>query len=376
MITFNKPYFSGKELDYIKEAIASKKLSGNGVFTQKCQDFFEDKYGFKKCLLTHSATAALDMIALLLEIQPGDEVIVPSFTFVSTANSFASRGAKIIFADSCSDHPNMDPGKVEALIGPKTKAIVLVHYAGVACDMPVFQEICRKHQLYLIEDAAHAIHSFYHEEALGGMGHFAAISFHETKNIIAGEGGLLVINDQNFVKRAEIIWEKGTNRTAFARHETQKYEWLDKGSSFLPSELTAAFLFAQLEQLDSIQMRRHFLWGFYAKRLKKLELMGKINLHSPAEYANHNAHLFYFTVVDPTQREPLLQFLEQKGIQALSHYLPLHLSPFHLQGHSKESLPHATNFAASIVRLPMYYELGQTELDFIAQSLEEFFNFG
>ena len=375
MITFNKPYFSGRELDYIKEAITSKKLSGNGAFTQKCHQFFEKNYGFKKCLLTHSATGALDMIALLLNISPGDEVIVPSFTFVSTANSFATRGAKVVFADSYSDHPNMDPSKVEALIGPKTKAIVVVHYAGVSCDMDAFQEISQRHKLYLIEDAAHAIHSFYKDKALGSLGYFAAFSFHETKNVISGEGGLLVINDEQFIERAELIWEKGTNRSAFSRSEVEKYEWLDKGSSFLPSELTAAFLFAQLEQLNAIQSKRHFLWSFYSQSLKSLELRGKIKLYEPAVPARHNAHLFYFTVVDPSKRDPLLQFLKDKGIQALSHYLPLHLSPYYLQDHAKVYLPYASNFAASIVRLPLYFELEQSQLDFIAQSLEEFFNF-
>ena len=250
-IPYNKPFLVGKELEYIKEAIESGKISGNGQFTRKCQQFFEERFGFGKCLLTSSCTDALEMCALLLDIKEGDEIIMPSYTFVSTANAFMLRGAKIVFADSSATHPNMT-ADIEALITPKTKAIVVVHYAGMACDMEVFGELAKKHQLYLIEDAAHALDSYHLGKPLGGIGHLATFSFHETKNIIAGEGGMLVVNDEALKHKAEIIWEKGTNRSAFFRGEVAKYNWVSLGSSFLPSEITAAFLFAQLESFDEI----------------------------------------------------------------------------------------------------------------------------
>ncbi len=262
-IPFNKPYLTGLELDYIREAVTLGKISGNGEFTRRCQEFFELRYGFQKCLLTTSCTDALEMAAILLDIKPGDEVIMPSFTFVSTANAFVLRGAKIVFVDSRSDHPGMDETKVEELITPKTKAIVAVHYAGLACEMDVLMEMADRHGIFVVEDAAQAIESNYKGKPLGGIGHLAAFSFHETKNLQCGEGGMLVINDPQFIKRAEIIWEKGTDRAAFFRGEKDKYGWVDVGSSFLPSEVTAAFLFAQLENLDKIQERRKAIWEDY-----------------------------------------------------------------------------------------------------------------
>ena len=249
-IPFNKPFLSGNETKYIEEAVRSMKISGDGIFTKKCHAFFEEKYGFLKCLLTTSCTDALEMAAILIDIQAGDEVIMPSYTFVSTANAFVLRGAKIVFADSLPDHPNIDVSKIEALITPKTKAIVPVHYGGVACDMDVIMELAKRYNLFVIEDAAQAVDSFYKGLPLGGIGHLAAFSFHETKNIISGEGGMLVINDAQFAERAEIIREKGTNRSQFYRGEVDKYGWMDIGSSFLPSDIIAAFLFAQLENLD------------------------------------------------------------------------------------------------------------------------------
>jgi dTDP-4-amino-4,6-dideoxygalactose transaminase len=259
---FNKPYLTGKETQYIEQAVKSGKISGDGIFTQKCHSFFQERYGFNKCLLTTSCTDALEMAALLLNIQPGDEVIMPSYTFVSTANAFVLRGAKIVFVDSRNDHPGINEDKIEELVTPKTRVIVPVHYAGIACDMDKIMDIANRYNLFVVEDAAQAIDSFYigndgKKRALGSMGQLAAFSFHETKNIISGEGGMLVINDTQFEKRAEIIWEKGTNRTAFFRGEINKYGWVDIGSSFLPSDIMAAFLWAQIENLDEIQKRRY-----------------------------------------------------------------------------------------------------------------------
>lgn len=257
MIGFNVPHLTGCEVKYIQEAVKQNvQLSGNGPYTKQCQRFFEEKYGFMKCLLTTSCTDALEMAAMLCDIKPGDEVIVPSYTFVSSALAFVRQGAKIVFADSMENNPNIDAEQIEALITPRTKAIVPVHYAGVACDMDRIMEIAEKHHLYVVEDAAQAIDSFYKDRPLGGIGHLAAFSFHETKNIISGEGGMLVVNDEKFIRRAEILWEKGTNRAEFFRGEVNKYGWVDVGSSFLPSEMTAAFLWAQLESLEDIQDRK------------------------------------------------------------------------------------------------------------------------
>src|SRR5688572_10829058 len=274
-LAFNKPYLSGKEYDYIADAVQSRKLSGNGKYTGYCQSFFQNKYGFHKCLLTTSCTDALEMAAILLDIQPGDEVIMPSYTFVSTSNAFVLRGAKIVFCDSRRDHPGIDEEKIEELITSKTKAIVPVHYAGVACDMDKIMSIANKHNLFVVEDAAQAIDSFYinktgEKKPLGGIGHLAAFSFHETKNIISGEGGMLVINDSRFNERAEIIREKGTNRSKFFRGEVDKYGWVDIGSSFLPSDIIAAFLYAQIENINDIQAKRRQLWDLYYRNLEIL----------------------------------------------------------------------------------------------------------
>ena len=288
-ITFNKPYFTGNETKYIEEAVRSMKISGDGIFTKKCHSFFEEKYGFHHCLLTTSCTDALEMAAILIDINAGDEVIVPSYTFVSTANAFVLRGAKIVFADSLPDHPNMDTSKIEALITPKTKAIVPVHYGGVACDMDEIMSLAVKYSLYVIEDAAQAIDSFYNGKPLGGIGHLAAFSFHETKNIISGEGGMLVVNDRKFVKRAEIIREKGTNRSQFFRGEIDKYGWVDLGSSFLPSDIIAAFLFAQLENID----KKRFNLTCHICRLKSIYLLFNYNIKN----YNLNIILIFFKIL-------------------------------------------------------------------------------
>jgi dTDP-4-amino-4,6-dideoxygalactose transaminase len=373
MITFNKPYMTGKESHYIYQAVHDKgHISGNGFFTKKCQSFFEEKFGFKKCLLTTSCTDALEMAAILMDLREGDEVIMPSYTFVSTANAFVLRGAKIIFADSNPLEPNIDAKNLEKLISPRTKAIVVVHYAGVACDMDKILDICRRKNLFLVEDAAQAIDSYYKAKALGSFGHFAAFSFHETKNIISGEGGMLVINDEKFIKRAEIIWEKGTNRSAFFRGEVDKYGWVDVGSSFLPSDMIAAFLFAQLEELENIQNRRRYIWKRYAELLQKLSAKNYIRLPYLPEYASNNAHMFYLICQDLEQRTALLAHLKSNEIHAVFHYLSLHKSPFYAAKHDGRELPNCDRFADCLIRLPFFYELRDEQVEFIAEKILAF----
>lgn len=362
MIPFNKPYLTGKETEYITDAVASGKISGNGKYTQKCQHFFEEKFGFKKCLLTTSCTDALEMAAILIDIQEGDEVIIPSYTFVSTANAFVLRGAKIVFADSMSNHPNMDTSKLEALITPRTKAIVPVHYAGVACDMDTIMELAKKHRLYVVEDAAQAIDSYYTgkdgvKRALGSIGHLAAFSFHETKNIISGEGGMLAINDEKFIQRAEIIWEKGTNRSAFFRGEVDKYGWVDIGSSFLPSEVIAAFLWAQLENLEDIQNVRTRHWDNYFEQLSSWAKAQQIELPQVPDYATNNGHMFYLICKSIEQRTDLIDKLRKENIHPVFHYISLHSSPFYNGKHDGRDLHETDRFTDTLVRLPLFYEL-------------------
>ncbi|NUY80135.1 dTDP-4-amino-4,6-dideoxygalactose transaminase [Flavobacterium sp. MAH-1] len=362
MIPFNKPFLTGKETQYIEDAVKSGKISGNGKYTQKCQEFFEKNFGFKKCLLATSCTDALEMAAILLDIQPGDEVIMPSFTFVSTANAFVLRGAKIVFADSRKDHPNIDEETLESLITPRTKAIVPVHYAGVACNMDAIMDIAEKHQIFVVEDAAQAIDSYYtgrdgKKRALGSIGHLAAFSFHETKNIISGEGGMLAINDARFIERAEIIWEKGTNRSAFFRGDVDKYGWVDIGSSFLPSEIIAAFLWAQLENLEKIQEKRKSHWLFYREALKDWAAEHKIELPQLPEYATNNGHMFYLVCQNIQQRSRLIAQLRDKGVHPVFHYISLHSSQFFEPFHDSRVLTESDRFADCLVRLPMYYEL-------------------
>ena len=328
-IPFNKPYMTGKETEYIEKAVASGHISGNGDFTKKCQTFFENKYGFKKTLLTTSCTDALEMASILINLKEGDEGIMPSYTFVSTANAFVLRGATIIFADSKGDHPNIDETKIESLITKRTKAIVVVHYAGNACEMDTIMAIAKKYKLYVIEDAAQSIDGYYKGKPLGSIGHLAAFSFHETKNIISGEGGMLVINDEQFVKRSEIIWEKGTNRSAFFRGEVDKYGWVDMGSSFLPSDITAAFLFAQLEHLKEIQHKRIEIWNKYYDDLLILEEKGLVKLPKVSNDSSNNAHMFYIVCNTKKDRAGLIEYLRQQDISAVFHYLSLHKSPFY-----------------------------------------------
>ena len=373
-VPFNKPYLTGKESHYMYQAVAEGKLSGNGAFTKKCQHFFEERYGFKKCLLTTSCTDALEMAAILCDIQHGDEVIVPSYTFVSSALAFVRAGAKIIFADSMAENPNIDAEQIEALITPRTKVIVPVHYAGVACDMDRIMEIAEKYNLLVVEDAAQAIDSYYKGRPLGTIGHMSAFSFHETKNIIAGEGGMLCINDERFIRRAEIIWEKGTNRAEFFRGEVNKYGWVDTGSSFLPSEVIAAFLWAQLENIDEIQSRRKHLWELYYTHLSPLasRLSPKFTLANIPDYATNNAHMFYLVCNSLEERTALIKHLKDNGVLAVFHYLSLHSSPYYTYKHDGRVLSECDRYADCLVRLPMYYDLEDESVVQISKMIEEY----
>ena len=374
MIPFNKPHLSGNELEYIRQAVASGKISGNGVFTSKCHRFFSEKYNFQKVLLTASCTDALEMAAMLIDIKAGDEVIMPSFTFVSCANAFILRGAKVVFADSQYDHPNIDPGQIEKLITKRTRAILVVHYSGIACPMDEIMALARKHNLLVVEDAAHAIDSFYKGAPLGSIGHLAVFSFHETKNIISGEGGLLVINDDRFAARADIIWEKGTNRAAFFKGEVDKYSWVDIGSSFLPSEVTAAFLFAQLERLPVIQNKRKEAWQRYMTLLKPLAAKANLSLPVIPDFATINGHLFYLICSTGETRDLLLQHLKKQEIYATFHYLPLHKSPFAERTFIPGAiLPRSESISRQLIRLPLYYELSEDDQLQVVESIKRFF---
>jgi dTDP-4-amino-4,6-dideoxygalactose transaminase len=377
MIPFNKPYLSGNETKYIEEAVASGKISGNGNFTQKCQLYFENKLGSYKTLLTTSCTDALEMCAILLNVKEGDEIIMPSYTFVSTANAFVLRGAKIIFVDSRKDNPNIDEAKIEALITKKSKAIVVVHYAGVACEMDAVMSIAKKHNLFVVEDAAQAIDSYYKGKPLGSIGHLAAFSFHETKNIQCGEGGLLAINDEQFIQRAEIIWEKGTNRSAFFRGEINKYGWVDIGSSFLPSELNAAFLWAQLENLDNIQERRKEIWNSYYFGLKEMSKKNNVKLQLIPKNTTNNDHMFYLLCNSYKERASLIKYLRSNNIYAVFHYLSLHKSEFYTNYSKKKSnknLLNSDRYENTLLRLPLFYQLSLDNVNFIINKINNFYN--
>ena len=373
IIPFNKPYLTGRETTYIEQAVNYGQISGNGMYTRKCHAFFNERWGFRSSLLTTSCTDALEMSALLLNIQPGDEVIMPSFTFVSTALAFIRQGARIVFTDSRADHPGMDEDKIEALITPETKAIVVVHYAGVACDMDKIMALAGKYNLFVVEDAAQAINSRYKDKWLGRIGHLGCFSFHETKNIQCGEGGLLTINEERFVKRAEIIWEKGTNRAEFFRGEVNKYGWVDIGSSFLPSELNAAFLFAQLEQYKTIQEKRKEIWNKYYEGFKELEQKGFVKLPFIPTYAENNGHMFYMLCRNIEERTRLISHLKEKGILAVFHYLPLHRSPYYKDKYKGPGLPNCDRYADTLVRLPLYYELSENEQEEVIEAVKEFY---
>lgn len=374
MIPFNKPYLSGKETLYIQEAVNSGHLCGNGNFTKKCQDFFENRYNFNKCLLTSSCTDALEMASILIDIKPGDEVIMPSYTFVSTANAFVLRGAKIVFCDSKKDYPGIDESLIESLITTKTKAIVVVHYAGIACEMEKIVGISNKYNLFLIEDAAQAIDNYFindnKKKALGSFGHLSTFSFHESKNIIAGEGGLLVINDKQFEHRAEIIWEKGTNRSSFYRGEVDKYGWVDLGSSFLPSEMTAAFLWAQLENIDRIQEKRINIWKLYYNELKDWAYNNDIEMPFTPTFSTNNAHMFYLICKNKEQRDLIISQMRSKKIDIVFHYQNLEKSKFFNEKHDGRILPESEKYTNCLIRLPLFYTLTDEEINIVITSLQ------
>jgi len=375
MIPFNRPYLTGKETSYLIEAVKKGKISGNGYFTKLCQIFFNEKLKNQINLCTTSCTDALEMSAILANIQLGDEVIMPTYTFVSTANAFILRGAKVVFVDSSKDHPGMDEELIEELITEKTKAIVVVHYAGVACDMDKILTIAKKYNLLVIEDAAQSIDSYYKGKPLGTIGDMGCFSFHETKNIQCGEGGLLSINNAIYKERAEIIWEKGTNRSAFWRGEVDKYNWVDIGSSFLPSELNTSFLFAQLEKIKEIQDKRKNIWKKYFNGLKKLQNFNVILPKIPS-YATNNAHLFYLICNSSEERTRLISFLKTQDIMAVFHYICLHDSPYYHDRHDGREMPNAKNFEECLVRLPLWVNISEKEVNFVIQKVLEFYKIG
>jgi len=362
VIPFNKPYLTGEELSYIQDALQRGHLSTNGYYTRLCEEFIETKFNFQKVILTHSCTAALEMAAIVANIQPGDEVIIPSFTYVSVANAFALRGAKLIMADNYPDHPNIDPDSIASLITKRTKVIVIVHYSGVGCDMEKILPLVRNNNLFLVEDAAHSIGATYNGHPLGSFGHLATFSFHETKNIHSGQGGMLVINDKSLVKRAEIIKEKGTDRSSFFRGEIDKYSWVDIGSAFQMSEVTAAFLWAQLQHLPDILKRRKSIWSYYQELflagVRENDLFSQANI-----IEGHNAHIFYLIFNSEVEREKARLKLLSKRIQAVFHYSPLHTS---IMCTTNASCPNAEKIAATILRLPLFFELQQPHQDRIA----------
>jgi dTDP-4-amino-4,6-dideoxygalactose transaminase len=367
-IPFNKPFMTGKELGYIAEAHFRGHLSGDGSFTRLCQAWIEEQAGCSKALLTHSCTAALEMAAILAGLQSGDEVIMPSFTFVSTANAFVLRGAVPVFVDIRPDTLNLDETRVEAAITPKTRAIVVVHYAGVACDMDTIKEIAERHGLVLIEDAAQGIQSSYKGRSLGSIGHIGTLSFHETKNIISGEGGALLLNDASLADRAEVIREKGTNRKAFYRGEVDKYSWVDIGSSYLPSDLIAAFLWAQMEDADDITHRRIAMWNTYHRELEALEEQGLLRRPIVPENCVHNAHMYYILLPSVDQRTALIDYLKSKGIHAVFHYTPLHESEMgRKHGRCAGEVKHTSNLAGRLLRLPLWLGLEEHQGEVIQE---------
>lgn len=372
-IPFNKPYMTGNEQKYIDQVLSSGKLCGDGSYTSKCHNYFKNVYGVKNCLLTSSCSDALEMAALLLDIQAGDEVIMPSYTFVSTANAFILRGAKVVFADSRTDHPGMNEDSVEQLITPKTKAIVVVHYAGVATDMDKIMDIANRHNLFVVEDAAQGIDAYYKNRPLGTIGHLGTLSFHETKNIICGEGGMLLINDERFAERAEIIREKGTDRGKFSRGLVDKYGWVDIGSSYLPNEMTAAFLYAQLEQLQKIQSKRLAIWNTYYEELKELEVLGFVKMPVVPDYAVHNAHMFYIVLPNHDVQEQLRVYLKQMGINAVFHYNPLHNSDYFQDRHDDRQLLECSRYDQCLLRLPLYAGMTIVEQKTVINKIWRFF---
>ena len=372
-IPFNKPFIAGKELHYIAQAVTLGNIASDGYFTEKCSRILEERYGIHKVLMTPSCTAALEMAAILCDLRPGDEVILPSFTFVSTASAFVRLGAKPVFIDIRPDTLNIDENLIEAAITPKTRAIFPVHYAGVACDMDRIMAIAKKHNLLVVEDAAQGVNAFYDGRALGSIGHFGTYSFHETKNYICGEGGALCINSPEMVERAEIIRDKGTNRKQFFRGQVDKYTWVDLGSSYVLSEICCAFLYGQLEMLDAIAARRREIYQFYRPRLKPLEAAALLRLPSIPENCLSNYHLLYLLLPDVSIRNELLDFLKQSGIEAVFHYVPLHSSPIGRRfGYKDGDLPITEDLSGRLLRLPFYYEITEAEQKHVVEQLTSF----
>lgn len=375
MIPFNIPPYIGKEQEYIKQAIEkNKKLCGDGSFTKKCNKWFEDNFGCKKALLTTSCTHALEMVALLIDIKPGDEVIMPSYTFVSTANAFVLRGAKIVFVDIRPDTMNINEELIENAITKRTKAIVPVHYAGISCEMDKIMEIAKKYNLYVIEDAAQGVMSKYKGKALGTIGDFGCYSFHETKNYTMGEGGALLIQNKDFIERAEIIREKGTNRSKFFRGQVDKYTWVDIGSSYLPSELNAAYLYAQLEETENINENRLHTWNIYYKELKDLQERGKIDLPYIPNECKHNAHMFYLKCRNLEERTKFINYLKENNINAVFHYIPLHTSEAGLKyGSFNGEDKYTSKESERLVRLPLYYNMEESKVYYIIDKIIKFY---
>ncbi len=373
-IRFNRPFLVGKELYYIAQSVLSGHTAGDGMFTKKCHALMEEKFSAKKILLTHSCTAALEMAAILCDLGPGDEVIMPSFTFVSTANAFHLRGAKLVFVDIRPDTLNMDETKIDAAVTENTKVIVPVHYAGVACEMDTIMDIASRHNLYVVEDAAQGVNAKYKDKFLGTIGDMGSYSFHETKNFICGEGGAIVINNEKFTERAEIIREKGTNRSKFFRGEVDKYTWVDIGSSYLPSDLLAAFLYAQLENMADINERRTQIFDYYYKALIPLVNDGKMRLPFVSSECQSNCHLFYIILEDEDTRNALMDHLKSKGILAVFHYLSLHLSPVGASmGYTEGQLPVTESMSGRLLRLPFYYDLKPEDQDEVVDAIKGFF---
>ena len=373
-IPFNKPFLVGKELYYIAQAILSGHSAGDGMFTKKCQKLMEEKFGAKRILLTNSCTAALEMAAILCQIEPGDEVILPSFTFVSTANAFYLRGAKISFVDIEKDTLNIDAAKIVNAMTEKTKVIVPVHYAGISCDMDSIMDIADRYHLYVVEDSAQGVNAKYNGKFLGTIGDIGAYSFHETKNYTCGEGGAIVINNEKFIERAEIIREKGTNRSKFFRGEVDKYTWVDIGSSYLPSDILAAFLYAQLENMEQINRCREGIFDYYYKALMPLVNDGKLRLPYVSSQCESNSHLFYIILKDENTRNRLMDYLKSKGILAVFHYVPLHLSQVgRSMGYTDGQLPITEDMSGRLLRLPFYHDMTRNNQAEIVRRIKNFF---
>jgi dTDP-4-amino-4,6-dideoxygalactose transaminase len=373
-IPFNRQNLFGTELEYIQQAYKAGKVAGDGMHTKHCQQFICDRFGVKKSLLTTSGTDALELAFLLIKLQPGDEVIVPSYTFVSTVNAFVLRGAVPVFCELRPDTMNMDEQAIEALITPNTKAIVPVHYAGVACEMDVIMALAAKYNLWVVEDAAQGVNAKYKGKYLGTIGHLGCYSFHETKNYSMGEGGALIINDESLFLRAEILREKGTNRSQFFRGEVDKYGWVDVGSSFLPSDINAAVLHTQFDHLEDIQNKRLEIWNTYYHALLPLQQAGKLRLPIIPEECEHNAHMFYVLMNHVVERDALMNYLKGKGVMAVFHYVPLHNSLFAQEKYISRELPMTIEFSERLLRLPMFYDLSGCESEKICSVIIDFFD--